>query len=354
MAVKTLFFAVLLLVASGFLSGSVREADSSTGLSLGCAVGDVLPDGAVVWLRAEAESEVLVRYSRDPDLKVFAATQAVVVKETSDFTATLVLRGLEPATVYHYQGVVVGKEPGPVCKFVTAPRPDSLTDVQFAFGGCTRESFQPFSIMESIRVMTPDFFVFMGDTIYADRDGPASKMEEFWSKYVRNRNDGSMQRLLSETSLYITWDDHEVANNYDSGHPLAPIGQKAFFDYWPIQREPEDPNRLYRSFRWGKAVELFILDARQYRDPAARTMLGEKQKKWLLEEGSLLRLRSLNSFSPRFRFQARARINGAVSARRGERLWVSLLVRESRELSFSRQMYITLLSVKSLAERNSD
>jgi alkaline phosphatase D len=44
--------------------------------------------------------------------------------------------------------------------------------------------------------------------------------------------------------------------------------------------------RIYRSFRWGKAMELFLLDTRQYRDPNGRTMLGKTQKKWLLDKVS--------------------------------------------------------------------
>ena len=66
-------------------------------------------------------------------------------------------------------------------------------------------------------------------------------------------------------------------------HPLAPIGQKAFLDYWPIRPFAGEPQRIYRSFRWGKAAELFLLDTRQYREPKRMTMLGKIQKAWLLE-----------------------------------------------------------------------
>jgi alkaline phosphatase D len=66
-------------------------------------------------------------------------------------------------------------------------------------------------------------------------------------------------------------------------------GLRAFREYWPIRTPPEAPGRLYRSFRWGRTVEFFILDARQYRTPAFRfdgpekTMLGRAQKQWLLD-----------------------------------------------------------------------
>jgi alkaline phosphatase D len=136
--------------------------------------------------------------------------------------------------------------------------------------------------MGAVRAQSPDFFLHLGDTIYADRNGRATTLPAFWAKYRINRDDAATQSLHLATSVYAAWDDHEVANNYLPGHPLAPIGRKAFLDYWPISRDPQEPQRIYRSFRWGKALELFILDVRQYRDPARGTMLGSRQKQWLL------------------------------------------------------------------------
>jgi alkaline phosphatase D len=67
-------------------------------------------------------------------------------------------------------------------------------------------------------------------------------------------------------------------------HPRLPIGRQAFFDYWPIRPSPQDPYRLYRSFKWGKGVEMFLLDCRQYRDSDTKTMIGLEQKQWLLQQ----------------------------------------------------------------------
>ena len=199
-------------------------------------------------------------------------------------------------TTYYYRGTVQGRNSGPICKFVTAPGPSELADLQFAFGADTRQSYQPFTIMDSIRFKKPDFFLFLGDTIYADREGAASHLPDFWAKYVTNRNDLPTQRLLSETSVYVTWDDHEVENNFDPATPLVPIGRRAFFDYWPIRQAPQNPDRIYRSFRWGKAVELFILDTRQYRDIEKGTILGRRQKDWFLK--------ALSSSTALFKFVA--------------------------------------------------
>lgn len=262
---------------------TATEALKDAGLSLGCAAGDVTSNGAIIWLRTEEESSVSVQYGTGPTLRDFASTTPVKVFKNTDFTAKVMVDGLEPKTTYYYRGVVVGKKPGPICRFVTAPRPYDLANVFFAFSGDTRERFQPFSIMDSIRAMRPDFFLHLGDTIYADLDGVASQLPQFWAKYAANRMDLPTQRLFSETSVYVTWDDHEVTDDYHPANPLAPIGRRAFFDYWPIRQDPKDPDRLYRSFRWGKAVELFILDTRQYRDIAEGTILGRQQKQWFFE-----------------------------------------------------------------------
>jgi alkaline phosphatase D len=64
---------------------------------------------------------------------------------------------------------------------------------------------------------------------------------------------------------------------------LAPIGRKAFLDYWPVRHRDGEADRIYRSFRWGQAAEIFILDVRQYRNPAKNTMLGAAQKRWLCD-----------------------------------------------------------------------
>ncbi len=261
----------------------VDAPDRGTGLSLGYTAGDITPDSALIWLRAAPDSLVSVRYGKDPGLTHFAVTDPFKVQEDSDHTVKIALRGLEPGSTYYYRAAVVGKNPGPIARFVTAPRRDDPAKVSFCFSGDTRESYKPFTVMDAVRAQQPDFFLHLGDTIYADRGGSARKLSEFWAKYRANRDDAATQRCFLETSFYVTWDDHEVEDNYLPDNPLAPIGRKAFLDYWPILRDPKEPGRIYRSFRWGTGFELFLLDVRQYRDPKKGTMLGKEQKKWLFD-----------------------------------------------------------------------
>lgn len=275
------------LTASGFLKAGcapvTTRINPGTGLSLCPVTGDVDAEQAVVWLRAEAGSEVALQYGTDPALRQFSLTGSSPVDPQRDNTAQIALEKLRPATRYYYRPIVAGKNPGPVSSFVTAPRADDEAKVSFCFSGDTRETYKPFTIMGAIEAQRPDFFLYLGDTIYADLNGAARRLPEFWAKYRANREDLWMQSCLCRTSVYVTWDDHEVQDNYLPENPLAPIGRRAFLDYWPIRRPAAEPEKVYRSFRWGKALELFVLDARQYRDLKTGTMLGKAQKEWLFD-----------------------------------------------------------------------
>src|SRR5439155_917496 len=156
-----------------------------------------------------------------------------------------------------------------------------------------------------LRAGAADFFTFNGDTIYADHvcrattphvagnEFVAVSLDEYRAKHRYNREDPAVQELLRVTSVYAAWDDHEVTNNFSGPtEPLMPVGRRAFRDYWAIDGPAEEPDRLYRSVRWGRSLEVFILDTRQYRsrnealDGPDKTMLGAAQRSWLLERVS--------------------------------------------------------------------
>ena len=134
----------------------VTAVDQETGLSLNYVVGDVTPDGAIVWLRAEAASRVRLQYDTDPALSQFSATDPIPVEADSDNTVRIQLERLKPATVYYYRAWIAGKKTGPVARFVTAPRPDDNAVVKFCFSADSRESYKPFVIMDAIRAQRPE------------------------------------------------------------------------------------------------------------------------------------------------------------------------------------------------------
>jgi alkaline phosphatase D len=291
------------LALPGFLSASgcapaIVDRDAGTGLSLGYVSGDVSSDSALVWLRADAASRVALAYGSDAELAQFNTTSVRGVDAAADHSAIFSLDDLRPATRYYYRALVEGRPPGPIASFITAPRDDDNSQVSFCFSGDTRQGYKPFTVMHAIRAQRPDFFLHLGDTVYADRNGAARTLEEFWNKYRINRDDAAAQSCFSEISTYVMWDDHEVENDYLPGNPLAPIGRQAFLDYWPVRRSPNDSEQIYRAARWGRAVDLIMLDTRQYRAPDRSTMLGTRQKEWFFDR--------LSQSSATFKFVASA------------------------------------------------
>jgi alkaline phosphatase D len=273
----------------------------------GVASGDVTDTSAVIWGRAERAATLVVEYATTPDFSNREHGGTVRVSAETDFTGTVLLTGLTPATRYYYrlrpqEGTEEASATG---TFATAPSPDAARDVSFLWGGdlggqgfCRRPEYTIFTAMKALAA---DFFLFGGDTIYADSLCPAppnvpgadfiaTTQQDFWAKHRYQREDRPLQELLAAIPVYAVWDDHEVRNDFSGRtEPLAPLGFKAFFDYFPIRRVPQEPLRLYRKFRWGKHLELFLLDTRQYRSPNLqldgpnKTLLGATQLQWLLE-----------------------------------------------------------------------
>jgi alkaline phosphatase D len=90
----------------------------------------------------------------------------------------------------------------------------------------------------------------------------ATTLAEFRARHRYNREDPALQDFLRRTPVYAIWDDHEVKDDFAGPtEALMPAGRQAFIDYWPVAAGA-DPTRLYRSVRWGRLLEVFILDTR--------------------------------------------------------------------------------------------
>ena len=51
---------------------------------------------------------------------------------------------------------------------------------------------------------------------------------------------------------------------------LFQAGSQAFFDHQPMRRAIDHPSRIWRSVRWGRTAEFFVLDCRSERKPSTR------------------------------------------------------------------------------------
>ncbi|MDR7586604.1 MAG: alkaline phosphatase D family protein [Armatimonadota bacterium] len=253
----------------------------------GVAAGDVLQDRAVLWTRAPAPGPVTLLLGTSADLRRGRTEQAVA--HPGDGLAVQVeVNRLAAGTRYTYRFRQGGVQ-SPLGTFVTPPPPGSAASVTVAWSADTGEEFRPFRIFDALARLQPDLFLFLGDTVYADVGERAVTLAQYRAKYRANRADPHLQAALARTAVWATWDDHEVANNFDASHPRLDVGRRAFLEAWPVRPSREEPGRLYRRVRWGALLEVFLLDTRQYRSPArhpdgpGKTMLGARQKRWLLE-----------------------------------------------------------------------
>lgn len=286
-------------------------------------VGDVTAGGAVLWGSAARAGRVIV------ELRAAGAGEAALAAAEASAergsTFELPLERLEPGARYEYRVRREGAGEGDAVtgSFATAPRADDPAPVRFAFGGdvggqdACRDAETGYAIFDEIARREPDFFVGLGDMIYADsvcsargvygnaqvarEVRHAADLEAFRAHWRYNRADAAFQRLMARTSYVAVWDDHETVNDvgplddtreggpYTAGVHLLPIGLRAFLEQNPLRESDEAPGRLYRALRWGRHLEVFVLDTREYRDSdrapdsdaAPKTMLGREQRAWL-------------------------------------------------------------------------
>jgi alkaline phosphatase D len=292
----------------------------------GTAVGDVASQSAVLWLRTEGPKAVQVEWASVEAWKKISAmasaqslasrTAVFVTGPETDYTLTIPLEGLEPGTKYRYHIMIDGPERAATLsrrtmakqgEFTTLPDPATSVPLTFAWSGdlggqhrC-RQGPRGYPIFDQIRAQQPDFFLFLGDTIYSDdvcpvppnepgADFKATTVAEYRARQRYQRGAEALRRFLEGIPVYVTWDDHEVKNNFSGPfESQMPAGRQALREYWPIRTVEGDPHRLYRKIRFGADAEIFLLDTRQYRsknadlDGPAKTMLGGQQLKWLLD-----------------------------------------------------------------------
>ena len=258
----------------------------------GVASGDVTSTRAVLWTRASGLTEpanIKVEGWTNADL---AGPKAFIGKfKTSaarDYTVKVDQGGLQPDTRYWYR-FKKDADLAPVGTFKTAPAANQSADVKFAYSGDsdgTKVNGVPahgtFEVLNRAREANPDFFGYIGDTIYGDSDhrasGPAVTVDDYRATYRENRTYSALTDLLQSTSTYAQFDDHEVQNDY-AGQTVDPAryaaGRKAFLEYMPIREAnlPHDPScagdPLFRTFKWGSDVEVIIPDERSCRSAEA-------------------------------------------------------------------------------------
>lgn len=230
--------------------------------------------------------------------------------------------GLRPDRWYWYR-FRVRDAVSPVGRARTLPEPGAEPPLlRFAFASCQHYESGLFTAYEHMARDELDLVFHLGDYIYESAGRPGGvrihagpklvTLEDYRIRYAQYRTDPALAGMHARCPWFVTWDDHEVENNYAaavSERPEADPAEfllqrahayQAYYEMMPLRRSsiPRGPDmRLYRSAAFGRLAGLFVLDTRQYRSDQAngdrasdlneaaldpgRTLLGRRQRAWL-------------------------------------------------------------------------
>jgi len=227
--------------------------------------------------------------------------------------------GLDPNRWYWYR-FRAGSAESPIGRTKTAPA--TQTDrLRFAFASCQQYNGGYYTAYRNMVKEDLDVVVFLGDYIYetTNANGPRKvtgeepkTIEGYRARYALHRSDANLQEAHRLFPWIITWDDHEVQNDYWSeGAGAQPredfltrrtAAYQAHYEWLPMPKSsmPRGPDaRVHRALSYGPLANFIVLDERQFRSrqpcgggnkaPCAeflseRTMLGTPQEQWLEKE----------------------------------------------------------------------
>ena len=229
-------------------------------------------------------------------------TDAITTAAESDFTAQWTLTELLPGTTY---GVRVEAVPLDHDNFMqatvypasfrTAPAADDRNGVRFCMTTChdfpRRDADrQGHLIYKSMPELKPDFTVHAGDVEYYDQAYPfgltIDLMRFHWQRLFAlplNR------AFYSHHTTYFMKDDHDtLKNDCWPGQRYGSVTFEQGRDLFNLEQFPAN-DLPYKTVRWGADLQIWLLDGRDFRSPnnqpdgPEKSILGETQKKWLLD-----------------------------------------------------------------------
>lgn len=303
--------------------------------TLGVASGEPLPDGVLLWTRLAPEPlngggmpdrdvPVIWEVARDENFEEIVDSGWLYTQPELGHSAHVDVRDLDPDTWYFYRFRVGDQWVSPVAETRTFPRPDAEPErLRLASASCQNYKDGYYTAHRHMADEPLDVVAFLGDYIYEyggggavrDHQGPTlTTLEEFRQRYALYKTDPQLQAAHANCPWLVTWDDHEVSNNYAGDEPakgwiddfkrMRAAAYQAYYEHMPLRVPfPDDPSSLeiFRRRQFGDLANLFVLDGRQYRsgvvcedsdlgppcdavDSPRETMLGARQRAWMVEE----------------------------------------------------------------------
>lgn len=213
--------------------------------------------------------------------------------------------GLEPEREYWYRFSAGGMR-SPIGRTRTAPRPDAANArMRIAVASCQQYEHGYFVGYRHMLEDQLDLILHVGDYIYETSWGEnrirshnapeAVTLEDYRARYALYRSERELQAAHAHCPWMMSWDDHEVENDYGgalSEEDDTPswflarraAAYRAFYEHMPVPRRalPHGPHlRLFAQRSFGQLANVIMLDTRQYRSPRACTAPGHRTSPWV-------------------------------------------------------------------------
>ncbi|HSH79996.1 MAG TPA: alkaline phosphatase D family protein [Herpetosiphonaceae bacterium] len=287
---------------------SAAKRAGSNPFTLGVASGDPLTDqdgnaSVVLWTRLAPkplevgggmpDETVSVEWQVAEDESFTLGLKQGTASAGPDFAHSVhvVVDGLRPASVYYYR-FIYSAYVSPAGRTKTAPTPGAdVALLSFAFASCQRWDEGFYYAYRHMKDQDLDLVVHLGDYIY-ENDMPADggvrrtrvpsacrpepiTLDQYRLRYALYKTDPDLQAAHARFPWIVTWDDHEVENDYASDYPEGASepdpsfrnrranAYKAYYEHMPVRMGPD--TRLYRRLTYGNLAEFNVLDTRQYR-----------------------------------------------------------------------------------------
>ena len=285
--------------------------------SLGVASGSPTATSIVLWTRLAlpglfgsrlGDDPVTVRWEMAHDEAFSRPVQSgqAIASAALAHSVHVEVGGLDPDRWYWYR-FMAGDAVSQSGRTRTFPAPDApAARLRLAYASCQRWEHGYYGAYRHMRQEDVDAVVFLGDYIYeypgalnAARlpdGGWVTTLAGYRQRYALHKSDPDLRAMHAACPWLVTWDDHEVQNDYagthegENGPPVADFSSRraaayqAFYEHMPLRASVlvralagppgADELRIHGQARFGRLASLYLLDDRQYRDPQACSRAG--------------------------------------------------------------------------------
>ncbi|MEQ7126833.1 alkaline phosphatase D family protein [Actinopolymorpha sp. B11F2] len=310
--------------------GAVTRSLPTDLFGLGVASGDPWPDSVVLWTRLAPDPlegggmpdrAIPVEWEIATDERFRRSVRRGTAHARPEFGHSVHVEpgGLRAGSEYFYR-FRAGTEVSSVGRTRTAPAAGtSPRRLRLAYASCQNYQQGFYVAHRDLAEQDLDLVAFLGDYIYEsppsdtgvrrhEGEGEPFSLVEYRNRYARYKTDADLRAAHAACPWIVTFDDHEVDNDWAGPVPQDPDQQapeefrerraaafQAWYEHMPVRRSvaPEGASiQAYRRFSWGDLARIHVLDTRQYRsdqpttpdeaDDPARTMTGSDQEAWLV------------------------------------------------------------------------